>query len=91
MKFRPIELACTCGEVPREIQSIGLTSEYELVVHWTCANCKQIVYALKTLTDCCRECPDAEELEEAVVNGRRATEAEDARFLQNLGIRFPDD
>ena len=92
MKFRPIELACACGEEPNQIQSVGLTSEYELVVNWTCARCKQTVYALKSLTDCCRECPDAGDLAEAaLVNGTRAAHAEDARFLSRLGIRFPDE
>ncbi len=79
MKFRELQLACTCGQVPTGKLTVGLTSEFELVIHWDCAECGQSIYAVKTLADCCRECPEtpAENAD---------TSASDAEFLRNLGI-----
>lgn len=92
MKFRPLDLACVCGRAPAGLKAVGLTSEYELVVHWTCEACNQTVYSIKSLTDCCREVPETEDFAElAAVNGRPASEAEDADFLHTLGVRFPED
>ena len=79
MKYRELSLVCTCGKAATGDMKIGLTSEYELVVHWTCADCGQTVYAVKTLADCCRECPESE--------GEPANSpAADAAFLRSLGI-----
>ncbi len=78
MKFRELQLACTCGQVPTGKLTVGLTSEYELVIHWDC-ECGQSIYAVKTLADCCRECPE-------IPAESRETVAEDAKFLRSLGI-----
>ncbi len=79
MKYRELKLACACGQAPTGKLKMGLTSEYELVVHWDCAECGRSIYAVKTLVDCCRECPEApEEIHD--------TAAEDAEFLHRLGI-----
>ncbi len=92
MKFRPLELACLCGHVPAGVKAVGLSPEYELVVHWTCEACGKTVYALKSLADCCRECPENDDLAEmAVAGGRLTSEAADADFLRKLGIRLPED
>jgi hypothetical protein len=90
MKFHPLVFACTCGHAAEHIQSVGLTSEYELVIHWTCGNCGTTVYATKSLVDCCREVPETEDFAEmAVINGLRASAAEDDRFLRSMGISMP--
>jgi hypothetical protein len=79
MKFRELQLACTCGQAPTGKLTLGLTSEYELVIHWDCEDCGQSIYAVKSLADCCRECPE-------IPPESRDTEAEDAEFLRSLGI-----
>ncbi len=88
MKFRRLQFTCTCGRSYPKIKSVGFTSEYELVIHWICAACGKVVYTVKSLADCCRECPESESDEAAiVVPARRANnDAEDARFLRSLGI-----
>jgi hypothetical protein len=79
MNFRELQFACTCGEVPTGRVILGLTAEYELVVHWQCAACGQMIYAVKSLADCCRECPEPpiDPLGNAI---------DDAEFLRSLGI-----
>lgn len=80
MRFRRLDPVCECGTAARGFHAVGFTSEYELVIHWTCANCRKEAYLVKPLADCCKQCPDAEELE-------FDPRIEDARFLQSLGIQ----
>ena len=90
MKYRPMPLVCECGFVPVRLKSVGFTSEYELVVHWRCIACGKLVYVVKPLADCCRECPDDESsLEVPAMNRGSRQESEDARFLATMGIRLP--
>ncbi len=92
MKFQPLQLLCVCGQTPARIESVGLTSEYELVLHWTCEACHRTVYATKTLADCCRECPESEgSAGAAVARTTAAPDLDDATFLRALGIRLPED
>jgi hypothetical protein len=92
VKFRPMPLICECGFIPIRLRSVGFTSEYELVIHWRCPACAKLVYAVKSLADCCRECPESEDsLEVALLNACSGPEASDAVFLHRLGIRFPED
>ena len=86
-------LACECGFVPVRLKAVGFTAEYELVVHWRCIACGKLVYVVKSLADCCRECPDDEGGEEIAALNRNCEQrdAEDAKFLQMLGISLPDD
>ena len=93
MRFRPIPLVCECGHKPPSFKAVGITSEYELVVHWICPSCSKRVYAVKSLADCCRECPEASATEQPVTTIRHDTEfrPEDKRFLRALGIRWPED
>jgi hypothetical protein len=76
MKFRPIHLHCECGCEAEGLHSVGFTSEYELVVHWTCSACGKLAYFVKTLSDCCKEVPEEADTSES-----------DAFFLLSLGIR----
>jgi hypothetical protein len=87
MKFREMQLVCECGAAPFALKSVGFTSEYELVVHWSCAGCGKLVYVVKALADCVRECPETEDAVEIAAR----TPCDDAGFLRSLGIRFPDE
>jgi hypothetical protein len=54
------------------------------VIHWWCLRCRKVVFASKPLSDCWRECPRPD-------FGKEEVESADARFLQSMGVRFPDD
>ena len=84
MTYRALDLACECGYPARRFSKLGLTSEYELVIEWVCPGCRQLVQFVKTLADCCRECPEGD----AVTPAEMAMT--DARFLQSLGIRLEE-
>ena len=93
MKFRPMPLVCECGFVPVRLKTVGFTSEYELVVHWRCIACGKLVYVVKPLADCVRDCPDeAGEPEPPMPdNSRDRRLSDDARFLSMMGIRLPSE
>ena len=78
MRFRRLAISCECGQSAKSLKSVGFTSEFELVVHWTCRACGKSAYLVKSLADCCKACPDPEVAEET----------DDARFLQSMGIRM---
>ena len=85
MRFRRLELVCECGRAASALREVGFTSEYELVVHWTCAACRKQSYLVKSLADCCKQCPEQED--DSMVAVGFDSRAEDARFLLSLGIR----
>ena len=76
MSYRSFSLACRCGQAPSRIEEIGVSDEHELVIHWWCDECQKVVYAVKSLSDCWRECPHQETAPDF-----------DSRFLESLGIR----
>jgi hypothetical protein len=88
MRFRRLNLTCQCGQTATRFHAVGFTSQYELVVHWVCCKCRKHAYLVKPFSDCCKQCPDPGD-----TNVSPLTEtgfdahAEDARFLQSLGIR----
>ncbi len=88
MRFRRLELVCECGEPAIRCNGVGFTSEYELVVHWRCVKCRKQAYLVKPLADCCKQCPDQDDpLAVPLPKLSFDPRAEDARFLQSLGIR----
>jgi len=88
MRFRRLELVCECGHAAKSFHSVGFTSEYDLVIHWTCIACGRHAYLVKSLADCCKQCPDRDDPSAvSLPNVGFDTRAEDARFLQSLGIR----
>jgi hypothetical protein len=98
VKFRQMPLICECGFIPIRLRSVGFTAEYELVVHWRCPACGKLVYAIKPLADCCRDCPESDhDLEVALLSASSgpgvsgATGVSDAAFLQSMGIRLLED
>ena len=88
MRFRRLPLICECGHAAKSVHAVGFTSEYELVIHWTCAKCRKQAYLVKPLADCCKQCPDPDDPDAvSLPNLACDPRAEDARFLQSLGIR----
>ncbi len=79
MRYRELEWTCICGKAPTGNMTLGLTCEFELVVHWVCEACGKSVYAVKALADCCRECP-------VLPDDDPGTVTADAEFLRSLGI-----
>jgi hypothetical protein len=55
-----------------------------MVVHFWCSACSRVLFISQSLDECAEACPppDAE--------ARTQSAAEDARFLQSLGIAAPD-
>lgn len=92
MTYRTLSLQCHCGRPSGNIREVGFTSDHQLVLHWRCPECKAYVYGLKPLNDCWQVCPTQEEAEET---GDELTETSiqemDARFLQELGVKFPEE
>jgi hypothetical protein len=85
MNFRPFHLSCECGRVPFRFKSAGLTAAHQLVIHWRCLACNRLVYVVKDLGDCWRECPRADSSGSETA-AAIDTKAEDSRFLRRLGI-----
>ena len=54
-----------------------MTDDHELVIHWWCEDCRKVVWASKSLSDCWRECPKTDE-------GPKF----DAEFLHSIGVRM---
>ncbi len=90
MTFRQLPLVCRCGRAPSALQTVGLTAQHELVVHWICDRCRQGVYVVKTLSDCWRECPDTSGLPETVPCNTGDFRPEDLAFLRSIRVRLPD-
>ena len=91
MTYRTLSLQCRCGRASGRIREVGFTADHQLVLHWRCPDCKSYVYGLKPLDDCWEACPTEEELQEAAEPGEGSVAETDVRFLQKLGVRFPDD
>jgi len=53
-----------------------VTDDHELVIHWWCEDCRKVVWASKSLSDCWRECPKTDERPDF-----------DAEFLHSIGVR----
>lgn len=88
MRFRRLAIACECGRSAESFHAIGFTAEYELVIHWTCDACGRQAYLVKTLADCCKECPESgDPAMLPMFDTRFDSRAADARFLHSLGIR----
>jgi hypothetical protein len=85
MKYRALSFSCECGRAPLRITQVGLTADHQLLIQWWCAECKKMVDALKPLSECWRDWPSNPELPETFYV--EDVEAEDARFLQSVGIK----
>lgn len=91
MTYRTLSLQCHCGRPSSTIREVGFTSDHQLVLHWRCPECKSYVYGLKPLNDCWQVCPTEEETEGVAEMSEEAIQEKDSLFLQELGVKFPDD
>ena len=72
-------LECYCGEAPEQILEVGFTSDRHMVIHYWCSACNRVIFVSRTLDECRDFCPQPDE-------DPSEAAAEDARFLQSLGI-----
>jgi hypothetical protein len=79
-----MQLDCYCGQSPDRILEIGFTSDRRMVVHFWCSACSRVLFISQSLDECAEACPPPP----TAFWPRRP--AEDARFLQSLGIAAPD-
>lgn len=87
MEYSAMQLACHCGQPPDRILEVGFTSDRNMVVHYWCAACSRVLFMSQPLEECIQNCPQPEPEEVAAVTREMA---EDARFLQSLGIVSSD-
>jgi len=85
MSYRALPLTCYCGERPDRILEVGFTSDQTMVVHYWCASCSRVLFVSKTLAECSQECPEPD-----VADVPPQVIADDARFLQSIGIIAAD-
>ena len=93
MKFRQFALCCECGLIPTRVRQVGLSTEHQLVIHWWCMGCRKAMFIVKDLAECWEECPKPEEFGVTSIASADAGKHQhgDAKFLQEMGIRFPTD
>jgi len=92
MEYRALSFSCECGQSPLRITQVGLTADHQLLIRWWCAGCKKMVYATKPLADCWKDCPaTASTASVGNEDGEFDPGSEDARFLQSLGVKLPED
>jgi hypothetical protein len=93
MNYRHLPLQCQCGEVPDHISEVGFSADHQLVIHWWCLRCRRLVYVVKPLADCWRDCPSTEdsldtqlEALEPVTDARESLDF-DFEFLRSMGVK----
>ena len=80
MGYRAMQLSCYCGQRPDRILEVGFTSDLHMVVHFWCSACQRVLFISQSLDDCGQACPPPD------MDAETQSKAEDARFLQSLGI-----
>jgi hypothetical protein len=83
MSYRPLPIACYCGEIPDRILEVGFTNDRHLVVHFWCSSCSRVLFVSSTLDECAAACPPPDANDNPFDHA-----SEDARFLQSIGIAF---
>jgi hypothetical protein len=83
MNYRAMPLECYCGQAPEQILEVGFTSDHQMVIHYWCSACNRVVFLTRTLEECRDFCPAPDVDASAAI-------AEDARFLESLGISSGD-
>jgi hypothetical protein len=83
MSYRPMPLACYCGEIPDRILEVGFTSDRNMVVHFWCSSCSRVLFVSRSLEECAESCPAPDPGDNLTGYGQ-----EDAQFLQSIGISF---
>jgi hypothetical protein len=70
-----------------DVTDVGLTTQHELVVRWTCSGCNQDTFVVKSLSDCWRECTEDEEEEPRF--DEAAAFVSDEVFLRSMRVKWP--
>jgi hypothetical protein len=92
MEYRALSFSCECGQAPLRITQVCLTTDHQLLIRWWCAGCKKMVYAIRPLGECWKDCPATASTGNIVIKDREFDPgSEDARFLQSLGVKLPED
>ena len=92
MQYRALSFSCECGQAPLRITQVDLTEDHQLLIRWWCAGCKKMVFATKPLAECCKDYPTTASNGIMIIEGGELDPgSEDARFLQSLGVKLPED
>jgi hypothetical protein len=84
MGYKAMQLACYCGQAPDRILEVGFTSDRNMVVHFWCSTCSRVLFKSQSLEECEGAFPPAD------VEADTRSKADDARFLQSIGIAVAD-
>lgn len=90
MRYQTLALHCECGMPTTRIRDVGFTADHQLILHWLCARCKRHVYALKSLSECWRDCPTHEDVRRIPDAATPVSPETDANFLRAVGIEWPE-
>lgn len=90
MEYRSLPLSCECGGKPKRISGVGLSTNHHLVIQWRCPRCRRIVFVVKPLADCVRDCPTEAATNRAGVKVVLDS-PDDRAFLHSVGVRYPDE
>jgi len=88
MIVEPLSVVCECGRPSSTFIHIGLSQDHHLVLEWQCDVCRQTMCALKTLSDCWRECPPDQNVPGSQLASPAQIEADDIAFLGRMGIKY---
>lgn len=91
MKFEPLSMYCECGRAASTFTQVGLTDDHQMVFHWWCPDCDEPVHMFKSLAECWRECPHAEDTAAPEAPNGSNTASEDLILLAAMGIALPED
>jgi hypothetical protein len=92
-----MDFTCSCGARADKLDAVGLTSNHQQYVGWTCAACHQKIGILTPLADCWRRCPEEDTTGQdagAISEDRPSAfeiETQDALFLHEMGVRIKKD
>jgi hypothetical protein len=56
-----------------------------MVIHYWCSSCSRVLFVSKSLAECAQECPEAD-----TTDAPPQAAADDARFLQSMGIALTE-
>ena len=84
MGYRAMQFACYCGKTPDRILEVGFTSDRNMVVHFWCSSCSRVLFISHSPDECALACPPPDQQTETQFA------ADDARFLQSVGIAVPE-
>lgn len=94
MFIKPLALICNCGHKASSFKILGASSNFEIIVSWTCENCGEEVAAkakLEYIAQLCREAAGGEGQTPSNIEERMKYTSYDLRFLAKHKIRITED